>query len=127
VNDEQLYKALQLAKSLGVITTAHGENADLVLELQKKLFTEGKTGSEWHYWSRLPVLEAEGVNHLMTFAEMTIAHVYIVHLSCEESLCEAIRGAERGVHVRVAAMIAPRFQTAFRHSRTGSISTTPTV
>ncbi len=105
VSDEQLYKTLQLAKSLGVITTAHCENADLVAELQKKLLAEGKTGPEWHYWSRPPVVEAEGVHHLMTFAEMTGAHVYIVHLSCEESLREATRGAERGVNVWVETLI----------------------
>jgi len=105
VSDEQLYKTLTLARSLGVITTAHCENADLVAELQKKLLAEGKTGPEWHYWSRPPVVEAEGVHHLMTFAEMTGAHVYIVHLSCEESLREATRGAERGVHVWVETLI----------------------
>ncbi|MGI8956421.1 MAG: dihydropyrimidinase [Chthoniobacterales bacterium] len=105
VSDEQLYKTLTLAKSLGVITTAHCENADLVAELQRKLLAEGKTGPEWHYWSRPPVVEAEGVHHLMTFAEMTGAHVYIVHLSCEESLREAIRGAERGVNVWVETLI----------------------
>ena len=105
VSDEQLYKTLALAKSLGVITTAHCENADLVAELQKKLLAEGKTGPEWHYWSRPPVVEAEGVHHLMTFAEMTGAHVYIVHLSCEEALREAIRGAERGVNVWVETLI----------------------
>ena len=44
VSDEQLYKTLALAKALGVITTAHCENADLVAELQKKLLGEGKTG-----------------------------------------------------------------------------------
>jgi dihydropyrimidinase len=105
VNDEQLYKTLQLARSLGVITTAHCENADLVAELQKTLLAEGKTGPEWHYGSRPPVVEAEGVHHLMTFAEMTGAHVYIVHLSCEEALREAIRGAERGVNVWVETLI----------------------
>jgi dihydropyrimidinase len=105
VTDEELYKTLMLAKQLGVITTAHCENPDLVLELQKKLLAEGKTGPEWHYWSRPPVVEAEGVHHLMTFAEMTGAHVYIVHTSCEESLREATRGAERGVNVWVETLI----------------------
>ena len=105
INDEQLYKTLQLARSLGVITTAHCENAELVAELQKKLLAEGKTGPEWHYWSRPPVVEAEGVHHLMTFAELTGADVYIVHLSCEEALREAIRGAERGVRVWVETLI----------------------
>ena len=105
VTDEELFKTLELAKSLGVITTAHCENPDLVLELQKKLLAEGKTGPEWHYWSRPPIVEAEGVHHLMTFAEMTGAHVYIVHLSCKEALREAIRGAERGVNVWVETLI----------------------
>jgi dihydropyrimidinase len=105
ITDEELYHTLTLAKKLGVITTAHCENPDLVFELQKKLLAEGKTGPEWHYWSRPPVVEAEGVHHLMTFAEMTGAHVYIVHTSCEESLREATRGAERGVKVWVETLI----------------------
>ena len=105
ITDEELYKTLHLARQLGVITTAHCENADLVQELQQKLLREGKTGPEWHYWSRPPAVEAEGVHHLMTFAEMTGAHVYIVHTSCEEALREAMCGAERGVRVWVETLI----------------------
>ncbi len=105
VTDEELYKTLTLAKRLGVITTAHCENADLVLELQRKLLAEGKTGPAWHYWSRPPAVEAEGVHHLMTFAEMTGAHVYIVHLSCAEALQEAMHGSARGVKVWVETLI----------------------
>ncbi len=105
VTDEELFQTLQLAKSLGAITAAHCENADLVFELQKKLLSEGKTGPEFHYWSRPPVVEAEGVHHLMTFAELTGAHVYIVHTSCAESLREAERGKARGVNVSVETLI----------------------
>ena len=105
VTDEELYKTLTLAKQLGVITTAHCENADLVLELQRKLLAEGKTGPAWHYWSRPPVVEAAGVHHLMAFAEMTGAHVYIVHLSCAEALQEAMHASARGVKVWVETLI----------------------
>lgn len=105
VTDEELYKTLQLAKKLGVITTAHCENADLILELQKKLLVEGKTGPEFHYWSRPPIVEAEGVHHLMTFAEIHDAHVYVVHLSCDEALREATRAKYRGVNVWVETLI----------------------
>jgi dihydropyrimidinase len=105
IDDRELYATLSLAKQLGVIVTAHCENADLVLELQNKLLAEGKTGPEFHYWSRPPVVEAEGVHHLMTFAEMTGAHVYIVHTSCEEALSEAVRGKARGVNVWVETLI----------------------
>jgi dihydropyrimidinase len=105
VTDEELYKTLQLAKKLGVITTAHCENADLVLELQRKLLAEKKTGPEWHHESRPPLVEAEGVHHLMTFAKIHDAPVYIVHLSCEEALHEALAGKTRGVKVWVETLI----------------------
>ena len=59
MSDEQLYKTLALAKSLGVITTAHCENADLVAELQKKLLARrqdrarnGTTGAVRRRWKR---------------------------------------------------------------------------
>ena len=105
VTDEELFHTLRLGKKLGVITTAHCENADLVLELQKRLLAEGKTGPEWHHESRPPVVEAEGVHHLLTFAQMHDAHVYIVHLSCEEALREAVAGKYRGVNVWVETLI----------------------
>jgi dihydropyrimidinase len=105
ISDEELYHTLALAKKLGVIVTAHCENADLVLELQKKLLAGGKTGPEFHYWSRPPVVEAEGVHHLMTFAEMTGTHVYTVHTSCDEALNEAIRGRQRGVNIWIETLI----------------------
>ncbi|MFN3706430.1 MAG: dihydropyrimidinase [Thermoflexales bacterium] len=105
ITDEELYHTLRLAKQLGVIVTAHCENEELVLQLQKKLLSEGKTGPEWHYWSRPPRVEAEGVHHLMTFAELTGAHTYIVHTSCKEALDEAMAARARGVNVWVETLI----------------------
>ena len=105
ISDEELYHTMRLAKKLGVIVTAHSENADLVFELQKKLLAEGKTGPEWHYWSRPPRVQAEGVHHLTTFAEMHDAHCYVVHTSNEEALQETLTAAARGVHVWVEILI----------------------
>jgi dihydropyrimidinase len=105
VTDEELYQTLRLAKGLGVITTAHCENADLVLELQRRLLAEGKTGPEWHHESRPPLVEAEGVHHLMTFARLLDAHVYIVHTSCAKAVREALRGKLNGVKVWIETLI----------------------
>jgi dihydropyrimidinase len=105
ISDEELYHTLRLAKKLGVITTAHCENADLVFALQNQLVREGKTAPEYHYWSHPPRVEAEGVHHLLTFAEMLDAHVYIVHTSCEEALHEALAGLQRGAKVWVETLI----------------------
>ncbi len=105
LDDAELFKTLSLARKLGVIVTAHTENASLVDLLQRQLLAAGCTGPEYHEPSRPTRVEAEGVNHLMTFAELTGAHVYIVHLSCEEALAAAMRGRNRGVRVWVETLI----------------------
>ena len=105
LSDQELYRALRLARKLGVITTAHCENADLIQELQNQLLAEGKTGPEWHHDSRPPLVEAEGVHHLMTFAELLDAHVYVVHLSCAAALQAAAAAKARGVRVWAETLI----------------------
>src|SRR5947207_4819255 len=105
IDDAELYHTLKLAKELGVIVTAHCENETLVAERQKELLAAGLTGPDQHHESRPPVVEAEGVHHLMTFAELTGTHVYIVHLSCDEALREALRARHRGVTVSIETLI----------------------
>jgi dihydropyrimidinase len=105
IDDAELYQTLKLAKELGVIVTAHCENETLVAERQKELLAAGKTDPGQHHESRPPLIEAEGVHHLMTFAEVTGAATYIVHLSCQEALAEAVAARERGVRVDVETLI----------------------
>jgi dihydropyrimidinase len=105
IDDTELYRTLKLAKELGVIVTAHCENETLVAERSKELLAAGKTDPGQHHESRPPVVEAEGVHHLMTFAELTGASTYIVHLSCKEALDEAIAARQRGVDVKVETLI----------------------
>src|ERR1041385_8279876 len=105
VDDTELYRTLKLAKELGVIVTAHCENETLVAERCKELLAAGKTDPAQHHESRPPRVEAEGVHHLMTFAELTGAATYIVHLSCQEALDQAIAARQRGVRVAVETLI----------------------
>ncbi len=105
IDDTELYRTLKLAEELGVIVAAHCENETLVAERQKELLAAGVRGPEGHYESRPPLVEAEGVHHLMTFAQLTGAPVYIVHLSCEEALREALAARCRGVRVHIETLI----------------------
>ncbi len=105
IDDTELYRTLKLARELGVIVTAHCENETLIAERAKELLAAGVTGPEGHHSSRPPRVEAEGVHHLMTFAELTGAATYIVHLSCQEALDEAIAARQRGVRVSVETLI----------------------
>jgi dihydropyrimidinase len=105
VDDTELYRTLKLAKELGVIVTAHCENETLVAERCKELLAAGKTDPSQHHESRPPAVEAEGVHHLMTFAELTGAATYIVHLSCREALDQALAARRRGVRVNIETLI----------------------
>ena len=115
IDDAELYHTLKLAKELGVIVTAHCENETLVAERSKELLAAGKTDPGQHHESRPPAVEAEGVHHLMTFAELTGAATYIVHLSCQEALD---RGRRRPP--------ARRARRRSRRSSSTSSSTRPT-
>jgi len=108
VEDGELYKTLTLARKLGVITTAHCENAELVSRLQETLLAEGKTGPEWHEPSRPETVEAEGTNRFAAFLETTKAHGYVVHLSCQPALEAAARAKLRGVRLSIESVV-PHF------------------
>jgi len=105
VDDAEMYQTLTLAKKLGVIVTAHCENAELVGQLQQKLLAEGKTGPEWHEPSRPEAVEEEGTHRFATFLETTGAAGYVVHLSCDRALHAATRAKERGVPLSVECVI----------------------
>jgi dihydropyrimidinase len=99
LSDEHLFAALETARGLGVIVTAHCENAEAVDAMQRRLLAAGRTGPEWHGPSRPPLVEAAGVHHLCAFAQLTGAHVYTVHTSCDEAVREALGARHRGVNV----------------------------
>lgn len=105
IGDKELFELLLLARELGVVVTAHCENAEAIDQMQKRLVSAGKTGPEFHHPSRPRVVEADGVNHVCLFAKLTGASVYIVHTSCGVALERALAAGGRGVDVTVEAVI----------------------
>jgi dihydropyrimidinase len=105
VDDAEMYRTLTLAKELGVITTAHCENAELVAALQAALLQQGRTGPEWHEPSRPESVEAEGTGRFATFLENTGATGYVVHLSCQPALERALAAKSRGVPIFVETVL----------------------
>jgi dihydropyrimidinase len=108
IDDGEMFETLELAKRLGVIVTAHCENAELVARLQQKLLAEGKTGPEWHEVSRPESVEADGTGHFAAFLEITGAAGYVVHLSCEKALNAALAAKARGVKLSIESVL-PHF------------------
>ena len=108
VDDGEMYQTLKLARELGVIVTAHCENAELVSRLQQELIAANKTGPQWHEPSRPETVEAEGTTRFATFLETTGATGYVVHLSCEPALKAALDAKARGVKISVESVL-PHF------------------
>ena len=108
VDDAEMYQVLKLAAELGVITTAHCENAELVSQLQQALLAEGRTGPEWHEPSRPVTVEAEGTGRFASFLEHTGATGYVVHLSCVPALKAAVDAKQRGVKLHIESVL-PHF------------------
>ncbi len=108
VDDDEMYQTLTLAKKLGVIVTAHCENAELVGRLQQELIAAGKTGPEFHEPSRPESVEAEGTGRFATFLENTGAAGYVVHLSSKGALEAAMAAKSRGVRIWVESVL-PHF------------------
>jgi dihydropyrimidinase len=108
VDDGEMYRTMALARKLGVIVTAHCENAELVAQMQQQLIAEGRTGPDWHEPSRPESVEAEGTHRFATFLDATGAAGYVVHLSCEPALKMALRAKERGTRIWIESVI-PHF------------------
>jgi dihydropyrimidinase len=105
LEDGELYQTMALAKSLGMIVTAHCENAEAIALRQKEFLAAGKTGPEWHEPSRPEAIEALGVNHLLTFAGLHGTHCYIVHTSCARAAQAALAARQLGSKVWIETLI----------------------
>ncbi|MBN1582709.1 MAG: dihydropyrimidinase [Anaerolineae bacterium] len=99
VNDADMLALLQACRDNGILALVHAENHDSIAYLQRKLVSENKTGPEWHPFSRPPLVEAEAVHRVLTLAHLVGAPLYLVHLSCAESLAAVRAARERGQSV----------------------------
>ena len=99
VDDLTLVRALEQARRVGALVMVHAENGDAAYFLQQKYLAEGKTAPKYHADTRPPRVEAEATARAIALAELVGTSIYIVHLTCRESLEEVVRGRMRGVDV----------------------------
>ena len=109
LNDTDVLRILEKMKEIGGVTAFHCENHDVVEYLRKKYKDEGRTAPLYHAKSRPNLAEAEAVERVLKLARMAgDAPVYIVHLSCKESL-EAVRDARRHGQKNIFAETCPQY------------------
>jgi dihydropyrimidinase len=98
-DDETLVKSFTRSLELGALPTVHAEHGELVFQLQKALMQKGLTGPSSHPLSRPPAVEAEAANRAITIANVLNTPLYIVHVSCAESLDAITRARANGQRV----------------------------
>ena len=98
-DDEVLVNSFSRALELGALPTVHAENGELVFQLQKRLLAAGITGPEGHPLSRPPAVEAEAAERAIRIAQVLGTPLYIVHVSCEDSVQAIVRARSQGQRV----------------------------
>ena len=86
IDDRQMFELMKELVKYGGILTTHAENGDLVDHLGQKFLAEGKTEPRYHVLSRPPICEAEASGRVIDLAYHAECPLYIVHMTCEESL-----------------------------------------
>ncbi|MBA3874574.1 MAG: dihydropyrimidinase [Anaerolineae bacterium] len=99
IDDNTLYKAMQVAAKHGMIVMVHAENGDVEAQLRSQLLAEGKTDPIYHYSSRPPEIEGEATNRAVVLAGLTGCHLYVVHVTCIPAIDALRRGRQLGYPV----------------------------
>ena len=85
------FAALRRARGLPIV---HAENHFAIVHLTERFLREGKTTPHYHPLTRPDFMEGEATGRVVALARMTGLPVYIVHVSCAESLGR-VRDAQR--------------------------------
>jgi dihydropyrimidinase len=100
VNDATIFKLMQRTAKLGALVCVHAENGTVIDVVVQQALATGNTGPLYHALTRPVEAEAEAVHRVVAISEIAGgASVYIVHVSCEESMREVAAARARGLHV----------------------------
>jgi dihydropyrimidinase len=99
VDDETLFKTMEVAAETGALVMVHAENGDAIDVLVKKALADGHTEPHWHALTRPPETEGEATNRAIQLARVAGAPLYVVHVSCRESVEPIQIAREKGWNV----------------------------
>ena len=97
VDDQTLFRVMELAKETGALAMIHGENGEVIDLLVKRAVEEGNLDPSWHAKTRPAELEGEATNRAIQIAHVAGCPVYIVHVTCEESVDAIAARAREGL------------------------------
>ena len=86
VDDETLFRTMQVAARTGALVMVHAENGDAIDVLVKEALAAGRTEPHWHALTRPPETEGEATNRAIQLARVAGCGLYVVHVSCREAV-----------------------------------------
>jgi dihydropyrimidinase len=99
VDDETLFRSMQVAADSGALVMVHAENGDAIDVLVKEALAEGKTEPHYHALTRPPETEGEATNRAIQLARVAGAPLYVVHVSCQEAVEPIALAREKGWNI----------------------------
>jgi len=100
LQDDQILSVLERAKQVGLLTTYHAENHDIIDFLSKRLCKDNLKDPYSHSLTRPGCSEAEAIYRLISMAEaLGGVPLYIVHLSTAAGLAAIESARARGLEV----------------------------
>ena len=96
VDDETLFRSMQVAAGSGALVMVHAENGDAIDVLVKEALEAGHTEPHWHALTRPPETEGEATNRAIQLARVAGAPLYVVHVSCQEAVEPIALAREKG-------------------------------
>jgi len=99
VDDATILQVMLRAGKKGALVAVHAENGSAIEYLVGKALLGGRTAPIEHALTRPAIAEAEAVHRVIALARIADVPLYIVHVSCEESLGEISRARQKGTAV----------------------------
>jgi dihydropyrimidinase len=96
VDDETLFRTMQVAAETGALVMVHAENGDAIDVLVKEALAAGHTDPIYHALTRPPETEGEATNRAIQLARVARSPLYVVHVSCKEAIDPVARAREAG-------------------------------
>ena len=99
VDDDTLFKVMQVAARTGALVLVHAENGDAIDVLIKEAVAAGHKEPIWHARTRPPELEGEATNRAIQLARIAGAPLYVVHVTCRDAIEPIARARAAGWRV----------------------------
>nr|MDP9491533.1 dihydropyrimidinase [Actinomycetota bacterium] len=99
VDDETLFRTMQVAAETDALVMVHAENGDAIDVLVKEALAAGDTEPKYHALTRPPETEGEATNRAIQLSRVAGSALYVVHVSCAESVEPIALAREKGWNV----------------------------